>query len=106
MSKSNVICGAKNILATSMSLMLHNYFFLTVKDQFDSNLADEKALSDLFKFDQSFKEEVDLLSSLVVKISKKNKELDSTMLDEVWDHLLKIKKRINEREKLLKGPSD
>jgi len=73
---------------------------------FDSNLADEKALSDLFKFDQSFKEEVDLLSSLVVKISKKNKELDSTMLDEVWDHLLKIKKRINEREKFLKGPSD
>ena len=33
MSISNVICGAKNILTTSMSLMLHNYFFLTVKDQ-------------------------------------------------------------------------
>ena len=33
MSKTNVICGAKNILATYMSLMLHNYFFLTVKDQ-------------------------------------------------------------------------
>jgi len=33
MSKSNVICGAKNILAISMSLMLHNYFFITVKDQ-------------------------------------------------------------------------
>jgi len=33
MSKSNVICGAKNILAISMSLMLRNYFFITVKDQ-------------------------------------------------------------------------
>jgi len=33
MSKSNVICGAKNILATSMSLILQNYFFITVKDQ-------------------------------------------------------------------------
>jgi len=37
MSKSNVICGAKNILAISMSLMLRNYFFITVKDQFDQN---------------------------------------------------------------------
>jgi phosphoenolpyruvate carboxylase len=73
---------------------------------FDSNLVDEKALSHLFEFDQSFQKEVDLLRSLVAKISKKNKELDSTMLNEVWDHLLKIKKRINEREKLLKGPSD
>jgi len=33
MSKSNVICGAKNIFDIPMSLMLHNYFFLTVKDQ-------------------------------------------------------------------------
>jgi len=73
---------------------------------FDSNLVDEKVLSHLFKFDQSFMEEVDLLSSLVVKISKKNKELDSIMLDELRDVLLKIEKRINEREKLLKGPSD
>ena len=38
MSKSNVICGAKNILATSMSLMLHNYFFLTVKDQLNTRI--------------------------------------------------------------------
>jgi hypothetical protein len=73
---------------------------------FNSNLVDEKVLLHLFEFDQSFQKEVDLLSSLVVTISKKNKELDSTMLDEVWAHLLKIKKRINEREKLLKGPSD
>ena len=35
MSKSNIICGAKNILLTPMSLMLNNYFFLTVKDQSD-----------------------------------------------------------------------
>jgi len=35
MSKSNVICGAKNILATSMSLILQNYFFITVKDQYE-----------------------------------------------------------------------
>jgi len=73
---------------------------------FDSNLADEKALSDLFRFDQSFVKEVDLLNSLVVKISTKNKELDSTMLDEVRNHLLKIKNRISEREKLLKGSSN
>ena len=33
MSKSNLICGAKNILDIPMSLMLHNYFFLTVKDK-------------------------------------------------------------------------
>ncbi|HUV59002.1 MAG TPA: hypothetical protein VMW09_02710 [Desulfatiglandales bacterium] len=72
---------------------------------FDSNLVDEKALSNLFEFDQSFQKEVDLLGSLVAKISK-NKELDSTIFDEVGDHLLKIEKRINEREKLLKGPSD
>ncbi|TET93080.1 MAG: hypothetical protein E3J28_04940 [Desulfobacteraceae bacterium] len=69
---------------------------------FDSYLADEKALSNLFEFDQSLKEEVDLLDSLVSKISEKNMELDSTMLDEVRDLLLKLEKRTNEREGLLK----
>jgi len=69
---------------------------------FDSYLADEKALSDLFEFDQSLKEEVDLLGSMVSKISEKNRELDPTMLNEVRDQLLKLEKRINEREGLLK----
>jgi len=73
---------------------------------FDSISIGEKVLSNLFEFDQSFKEDVDLLDSLVVKLSKKNKELDSIMLDEVRDFVLKIEKRINEREKLLKGPSN
>jgi len=72
---------------------------------FDSISIDEKALSNLFEFDQSFQEEVDLLGSLVAKISK-SKDLDSIMLDELRDILLKIEKRINEREKLLKNPSD
>jgi len=72
---------------------------------FDSNLIDEKVLSNLFEFDQSFQKEVGLLGSLVAKISK-SKELDSTILDEVRDILLKIEKRITEREKLLNGPSD
>jgi hypothetical protein len=35
MSKINLICGAKNILARPMSLILQNYFFMTVKDQLD-----------------------------------------------------------------------
>ena len=69
---------------------------------FDSYLADEKALSNLFEFDQSLKEEVDLLDSMVSKISEKNMEFDSTMLDEVRDQLLKLEKRTNEREVLLK----
>ena len=69
---------------------------------FDSYQADEKALSDLFAFDKSLKEKVGLLGTSVSKIFKKNKELDSTMLDEVRDLLLKIEKRIKEREGLLK----
>ena len=69
---------------------------------FDSYLADEKALSNLFEFDQSLKEEVDLLDSIILKISEKNMELDSTILNEVRDQLLKLEKRTNEREVLLK----
>jgi len=73
---------------------------------FNSNLVDEKTLSHLFEFDQSFIKEVDLLSSLVVKISTKNEELDSTMLNDIRNHLLKIKNRISERDKFVKGPSN
>jgi len=69
---------------------------------FDSYQADEKALSDLFEFDKSLTEDVDLLDSLVLKISEKNMELDSTILNEVRDLLLKLEKRTNERESLLK----
>lgn len=69
---------------------------------FDSYLADETALSNLFEFDQSLKEEVDLLDSLVSKISESNMELDSNLLGEVRDQLLRLEKRTNEREGLLK----
>ena len=72
---------------------------------FDSNLYDEKALSHLFEFDQSFVKDVDLLSSFIVNLSEK-KEFDSPLLDKVRDHLVKIEQRINEREKLFKGPSE
>ena len=72
---------------------------------FDSNLLDEKALSDLFEFDRSFIKDVDLLSSFAVEISKK-KELDSPLLDKVRNHLSKIEQWIDDREKLLRGPSD
>jgi hypothetical protein len=69
---------------------------------FNSDQVDEKILSHLFEFDRSFIKEVDLLSSLIVKISTKNEELDSTMLDEVQNHLVKIKKQVSERETFLK----
>jgi phosphoenolpyruvate carboxylase len=69
---------------------------------FNSNLVDEKTLSHLFEFDQSFIKEMDLLSSLVVKISTKNEELDPMVLDEMRKLLLKLEKRTREREELIK----
>jgi len=73
---------------------------------FDSNIVDEKMLSNLFEFDRSFIKEVDLLDSLIVKISKKNKELDSILVDEVRNHLAKIKNQVSERETFVKDPSN
>ena len=69
---------------------------------FNSDLVDEKTLSHLFEFDKSFIKEVDLLGSLIVKISTTNEELDSSMLNDIRNHLLKIKNRISEREKFVK----
>jgi hypothetical protein len=69
---------------------------------FDSHQVDEEALTRLFEFDQSLKKEVDLLDPLVSMLSEKGKKLDTTILDEARDLLLKIEKRINEREGLLK----
>lgn len=69
---------------------------------FNSDQVDEKILSHLFEFDQSFIKEVDLLSSLIAKISTKNEEFDSTILDDIRNQLLKIKNRISEREEFVK----
>jgi len=69
---------------------------------FDSHQVDEEALTRLFEFDQSLKEEVDLLDPLVSMLSEKEEKLDTTILDKARDLLLKIEKRINEREGLLK----
>ena len=70
---------------------------------FNSDLVDEETLSHLFEFDKSFIKEVDLLNSLVEKISTNNEELESTMLEDIRNHLLKIKNQVSEREELLKG---
>lgn len=69
---------------------------------FDSHQVDEDALTRLFEFDQSLKEEVDLLEPLVSMLSETEKKLDTKILGKARDLLLKIEKRINERERLLK----
>ena len=68
---------------------------------FDSNQVDEKALSDLFEFDVSLKEEVGNLGSLVSNISEKKGELTAQMLDEVRNFLFRIEEKMKERESLL-----
>ena len=70
---------------------------------FNADQVDEKTLSHLFEFDRSFIEQVDLLNSLAEKISTKNEELESTMLHDMRNQLLKIKNKVSEREELLQG---
>ena len=44
------MCGAKNILPTPMSLILHNCFFLTVKDQLEVSELIPKKDNGVIKF--------------------------------------------------------
>jgi hypothetical protein len=68
---------------------------------FASNQVDEKALSDLFEFDLSLREQIGGLGSLVSKISGNKGVIDSTVLEEVRGLLLRIEKRMSDRENLL-----
>ena len=70
---------------------------------FDSWQSDEKSLSELFEFDQSLKSELDALEPLVSKICEKDKKPDPLILEELQDFLLKVEKKIGEREVFLKG---
>ena len=68
---------------------------------FASNQVDEKALSDLFEFDLSLKEDINSLETLVSKISVNTKTLDSSLLAELRNLLFGLEKRVGERENLL-----
>lgn len=68
---------------------------------FAPSQVDEKALSALFEFDLSLKEDIGDLDSLVSRISGNKGDIDSTVLEEVRHLLLKIEKMINDRENLL-----
>jgi hypothetical protein len=68
---------------------------------FASNQVDEKALSDLFEFDLSLKEDINSLETLVSKISVNTKTLDSSLLAELRNLLFALEKRVGERENLL-----
>lgn len=71
---------------------------------FAANQVDEEALSDLFEFDLSLKEDISSLETLVSKISVNAKDLDSPLLAELKDFLFRFEKRIGERENLLRLP--
>lgn len=73
---------------------------------FDSDRVDEDALQRLFDFDKSLKGDIDQVDPLVAKISEKAENLDVKLLKELDAILLKIEKRIDERERLLRAPSD
>jgi hypothetical protein len=73
---------------------------------FDSDQVGEDALQRLFQFDQSLKQDIDLADPLVSKISERSEALDPALLKELDEILLRIEKRIDERERLLKAPSD
>jgi hypothetical protein len=73
---------------------------------FDSNRVDEDALQRLFAFDKSLKEDIDTLDPLVAKISEMAENLDVKLLKELDAILVKIEKRIDERERFLKAPSE
>ena len=71
---------------------------------FASNQVDEKALSDLFEFDLSLKEDINSLETLVSKISVNTKTLDSSLLAELRNLLFGLEKKVGERENLLSLP--
>ena len=70
---------------------------------FDSWQSDEEGLSKLFEFDKSLKNELDVLKTLVLKISDKDKEPENLVLEELREFLLKLENIIKERESFLKG---
>jgi len=73
---------------------------------FESNRVDEDTLHKLFDFDKSLKETIDQVDPLVVKISERAEDLDAKLLKELDAILLKIEKRIDERERLIKSLHD
>jgi hypothetical protein len=73
---------------------------------FDSDRVDEGALQRLFDFDKSLKDDIDHVDPLVAKISEKTEDLDVKLLKELDEILLRIEKKIDERERLIRAPSD
>ena len=68
---------------------------------FASYQADEKALSDLFEFDRSLKEEITGLTPLISQICEKDGGLASPLLDELRDRLFGVEQKVAERETLI-----
>ena len=68
---------------------------------FASYKADEKALSDLFEFDRSLKEEIAGLNPLVSQICEKDGGLGSPLLNELRDRLFRVERKVTERETLI-----
>ena len=73
---------------------------------FDSDRVDEGALQRLFDFDKSLKEDIDQIDPLIATISERAEDLDVKLLKELDAILVKIEKRIDERERLVRAPSD
>ena len=73
---------------------------------FNSDRIDEDALQRLFDFDKSLKETIDQVDPLVATISERTGDLNANLLKEFDAILREIEKRIDEREGLLRAPSD
>jgi hypothetical protein len=69
---------------------------------FASYQADEKALSDLFEFDRSLKEEITGLTPLISQICEKDGGLASPLLNELRDRLFGVQQKVAERETLIR----
>jgi hypothetical protein len=69
---------------------------------FASYQADEKALSDLFEFDRSLKEEITGLTPLISQICEKDGGLASPLLNELRDRLFGVEQKVAERETLMR----
>ena len=69
---------------------------------FASYQVDEKALSDLFKFDRSLKEEITGLTPLISQICEKDGGLASPLLNELRDRLFGVEQKVAERETLIR----
>ena len=67
---------------------------------FASYQADEKALSDLFEFDRSLKEEIAGLNPLVSQICEKDGGLGSPLLNELRDRLFRVEQKVTSEKPL------